>query len=249
MSLGKSRETPGQGAWMSCWTSWEQRGKGTTPACFPIFLALFLTVPQTNKQTSVQAQCFNHCLMFLHSGIFCSWYLHFHPPLGPAQGSFRCPKGHDAWVLLFHISMQYVLANFLLVEFLSKYTVSPWRARIIPVNDSYVPFHWFLNHPWERLRPHSWSVFFLRPRGETFGVSHPPIIWWMQTNFNNLSKIVSKMTMNRHQLIRVISFFLLLLTATTYHFERKWFITGPKRWCIQSAKVRHSWLASVPQVK
>ena len=76
----------------------------------------------TNKQTSVQAQRFNHCLMFLHSGIFCSCCLHFHLSLGPAQGSFRCPKGHDFWVLLFHISMQYVLAKFLDVEFLSKYT-------------------------------------------------------------------------------------------------------------------------------
>ena len=110
----------------------EQSGKGTTPACFPIFLALFLTIPQTNKQTSVQAQRFNHCLMFLHSGIFCSCCLHFHLSLGPAQGSFRCPKGHDFWVLLFHISMQYVLAKFLDVEFLSKYTApggqesSPW---------------------------------------------------------------------------------------------------------------------------
>ena len=52
--------------------------------------------------------------------------------------------------------------------------------------------------------------------------------------------------MNRHQLIRVFFFFLLLLTATTYCFETRWFITGPQRWCIQSLKVRgaHGWLLS-----
>lgn len=202
-------------------------GKGDHSSLLSNLSCLF-SHRSTNKQTSVQAQCYNHCLMFLHPGIFCSWYLHFHPPLGPAQGSFRCPKGHDVWALLFHISMQYVLANFLDVEFLSKYTVSPWRARIIPVNDSYVPFHWFLNHPWERLCPHSWSVFFLRPRGETCGVSHPTIIWWMQMNFNNLSKIISKMTMNRHQLIRVISFFLLLLKRPLIILRESGLLPAPR---------------------
>lgn len=65
--------------------------------------------------------------------LFTSTYL----PFGLAQGSFHYLKGHNFWVLLFHIShfepsIQYLLVNFLGVEFLSKYTVTPW-TRIIPV--------------------------------------------------------------------------------------------------------------------
>lgn len=61
--------------------------------------------------------------------------------LAPAQGNCRRPEEHNFWMLVLHISMQYLLGNFLDVEFLSKYTVSPRRARNIPVNDTFTPCH------------------------------------------------------------------------------------------------------------
>ena len=102
----------------------------------------------SNKQTKFSPSPVSQPLPYVPTLGYLFFLISLFPlALAPAQGSCRCPKEHDFWMLVLHISMQYLLGNFLDVEFLSKYTVSPRRARNILMNDTFTPFHWFLNHP------------------------------------------------------------------------------------------------------
>lgn len=132
--------------WGKGWAEW----KGGHSSHFLIVVVLFLTIPQTNKlesQPSVSTTA-------LCSYTWVSFLLDIVVPLGLGTSSRKLQMSRRTWLMdalfctnVLHISMQCLLGNFLDVEFLSKYTVSPLRARNVPVNDPCTPCHRFLNRP------------------------------------------------------------------------------------------------------